>query len=218
MVLATKKSGIGSVKDLKGKTVGVPKGTSGEMVLNLALEKAGIKPEEVNIVNMDVAGTVAAFVANKVDAVAIWSPYTFEIEKQIGKENVIKLADNTDFFPEYVFPQSWVVNPTFLEKNKDLVVKFVRAWAKANDDRLNNMDEAVKMTSAFTQVPEDSLKIQVETTKWLTSEEIKKYFQDGTAKQWYENLEKLFVKNGKLKEIVNGDEFIRPEPLYEALK
>jgi NitT/TauT family transport system substrate-binding protein len=218
MVLATKKSGIGSVKDLKGKTVGVPKGTSGEMVLNLALEKAGIKPEEVNIVNMDVAGTVAAFVANKVDAVAIWSPYTFEIEKQIGKENVIKLADNTDFFPEYVFPQSWVVNPTFLEKNKDLVVKFVRAWAKANDYRLNNMDEAVKMTSAFTQVPEDSLKIQVETTKWLTSEEIKKYFQDGTAKQWYENLEKLFVKNGKLKEIVNGDEFIRPEPLYEALK
>lgn len=218
MVLATKKSGIKEWKDLRGKTVGVPKGTSGEMILNLGLQKGGLKPEEVNIVNMDVAGAVSAFVANKVDAVAIWSPYTNEIEKQSGKENVVQLGDNKMFFPDYVFPQSWVVSPKFLKEKPDLVEKFLTAWSKANDYRIKNIDEAVQLTSKFTQVPEDSLKIQVGTTEWIESKKIDESLKDGTAKKWFENLEKLFVDNGKLTEVVNGDKFISPEPFNKVVK
>lgn len=64
-VLTRADSGIDSWADLKGKTVGVPKGTSGEMILNLGLKSASLKPEDVNIMNMDVAGAVSAFVSKK---------------------------------------------------------------------------------------------------------------------------------------------------------
>ncbi|ULL18622.1 aliphatic sulfonate ABC transporter substrate-binding protein [Paenibacillus sp. H1-7] len=216
MVFATKKSGIKTWADLKGKTVGVPKGTSGEMVLNLGLEKGGLKPSDVNIVNMDVAGAVSAYVANKVDAVAIWSPYTLEIEKQVGKENMVKLGDNSDFFPEYIFPASWVVNPKFLQEKPDLVEKFLKAIAKTTDYKLQNKEEAIKMTAAYTQVPEESLKLQLDSLEWLDNKKIADAFKDGTAKKWYENLEKLFVQNGNLKEVIPADKFLMTDPFIKA--
>jgi NitT/TauT family transport system substrate-binding protein len=218
MVLATKKSGITDWKGLKGKTVGVPKGTSGEMILNLGLEKAGLKPSDVNIVNMDVAGAVSAYVANKVDAVAIWSPYTAEIEKQVGKDNMVTLGDNKTFFPEYVFPQSWVVNPSFLKAHPDLVEKFITAWAKANDYRMQHIDEAISLTAKYTQVPEDSLKVQVSTTEWIDSKKEIDYFKDGTVNKWFENLEKLFVQNGNLPEVVKADKFVSSDPYLKVIK
>ncbi|WP_240762230.1 aliphatic sulfonate ABC transporter substrate-binding protein [Paenibacillus thalictri] len=218
MVYATKKSNIKDWKDLKGKTVGVPKGTSGEMILNLGIEKGGLKPSDVNIVNMDVAGAVSAYVSGKVDAVAIWSPYTAEIEKQVGKDNIVKLGDNKTFFPEYVFPQSWVVNPKFLKEKPEVVERFLQAWAKANDYRMKNIDESIKLTAKFTQVPEDSLKAQVETTEWIDSKKQIDYFKDGTVFKWYENLEKLFVAGEKLTEVVPADKFVSKDLYLKVIK
>ncbi|CAH1193214.1 hypothetical protein PAECIP111891_00509 [Paenibacillus allorhizoplanae] len=218
MVLATKKSGVTDWKDLKGKTIGVPKGTSGEMILNLGLEKGGLKASDINIVNMDVAGAITSFVANKVDAVAIWSPYTAEIEKQVGKDNIIKLGDNKTFYPDYVFPASWVVSPKFLKEKPEAVEKFLKAWIKANDYKLQNVEETIKLTAAYTQVPEASLREQRKGIEWMESKKIAEALQDGSANKWYENLEKLFVATEKMTEIVPADKFIAPQPFLNASK
>ncbi|MEA4827174.1 MAG: hypothetical protein VB130_11140, partial [Clostridium sp.] len=159
-----------------------------------------------------------AFAAGKVDAVAIWVPYTKEIEKQVGKDNIVKLGDNNDFYPQYIFPSSWVVNPKFLESKPEVVEKFMRAWVKMNDYRMKNGDETLKLTSKFTQVPEDSLKEMVPVTKFIESEKQATYFKDGTAKKWYEGFETMFVKNGKLKEVVPAEKFIVTEPMIKAVE
>ncbi|MEW9701403.1 ABC transporter substrate-binding protein [Paenibacillus sp. SI8] len=218
MVYATKKSGIKEWKDLKGKIVGVPKGTSGEMVLNLGLEKAGLKASDVNIVNMDVAGAVTAYVAGKVDAVAIWSPYTAEIEKQVGKENMIKLGDNSSFFPEYSFPSSWVVSAKFLKEKPELVEKFMKAMNKTTDYKIAHLDEAVKLTAAYTQVPEDSLKEELTSIDWIDSKKQAEVFKDGSAKKWFDNLQKLFVANGKMQSAVPSENFMTTEPAIKAVQ
>lgn len=218
MVFATKKSGIKEWKDLKGKTVGVPKGTSGEMVLNLGIESAGLKPSDVNIINMDVAGAVTAYVANKVDAVAIWSPYTTEIEKQVGKENMIKLGDNSSFYPEYSFPASWVVSPKFLKEKPELVERFMKAMAKVTDYKIANLEEAVKLTAAYTQVPEDSLTQELDSIDWIDSAELVKVFSDGSAVKWFDNLQKLFVANEKLDKAVPSADFLTTEPAIKAVQ
>src|SRR5262245_3044459 len=64
--------GIRSVKDLKGKRVGVPEGTSGDMVLNLALADAGLSAKDIEKVPMDPSTVVSAFVSGQIDAAGIW--------------------------------------------------------------------------------------------------------------------------------------------------
>lgn len=216
MVYATKKSGIKEGKDLKGKTVGVPKGTSGEMVLNLGLEKAGLKPSDVNIINLDVAGAVSSFIAGKVDAVAIWAPYTIEIEKQVGKENIVKLGDDGDFYPEYVFPSSWVVNPKFLNENPEAVDNFMKAIAKTTDFKINHKDEAIKLTSAYTQVSEDDLRKEQSFLEFVDNKKLAQAFSDGSAKKWYDNLQKLFVQSGKMDQVVPSENFLYTKAAIKA--
>lgn len=52
-VVALPGRGIASMADLKGKKIGVPQGTSGDMILQMALKKAGMTSQDVQIVNMD---------------------------------------------------------------------------------------------------------------------------------------------------------------------
>src|SRR5262249_24678067 len=70
----TGQPGIRSIKHVKGKRVGVPEGTSGDMVLTLALSDAGMSTKDIQKVPMDPATVVSAFVSGQIDAAGIWYP------------------------------------------------------------------------------------------------------------------------------------------------
>ncbi|HBF37003.1 MAG TPA: ABC transporter substrate-binding protein [Firmicutes bacterium] len=217
-ILVAKKSGIKKVKDLKGKVVATPKGTTGEQLLLLTLERNNVNAADVSIVNMDVAGAVAAFVAGKVDAVAIWSPYTVEIEKQLGKENVVSLASYKDF-PDKASPASYLVRPDFLQKNPDVVVRFLKGWIKANDYRKRNMTSAIQYTGKLlVQVQADQLAQMASITQFYSSKDLNRMLQDGSVYKMYDNLIKAFVKNGQLQQYVDPKNFVDPAPFNKALK
>ena len=85
-IIVGKWANINTIADLKGKTVGTQLGTSGEILLDLALKKANVNRADLKVVNMDVSGIVSSMIGKKVDAVSVWAPYTFEITKQLGDE------------------------------------------------------------------------------------------------------------------------------------
>jgi len=207
-LMVRKDSGIASVKDLKGKTVATQLGTSGDIVLDLALKKEGMTRSDVKLVNMDMAGAVSAFIANKVDAVIVWAPYSTEIKKTVGKDNISVLANSASFSDEFVFPASWVVTPKYLEKNEDVVIRFLKGLHKAMDYRAENMDEVVGYVAELNETPIDSVKEEVDTGVWLTGKEVRQHFADGTAKKWYEQQQQLFLNSGKLKKGAPVEDYV----------
>ena len=64
-VLASKKAGIETATDLKGKKVGYSSGTSSEMILRYCLETAGLAWEDIQAFEMDSKVKVARFVLDK---------------------------------------------------------------------------------------------------------------------------------------------------------
>ena len=66
--------GITSMEELRGKTVGVPEGTSGDMILTLALEKAGMTKKDIKVVPMDPPTVVSAFSSKKIEPPASGTP------------------------------------------------------------------------------------------------------------------------------------------------
>lgn len=220
-VLTYKGSGVESIQDLKGKTVGIPKGSSAEMILNLALAREGMSQKDLKdgtAANIAASGIVSAAVTEQVAAVGIWTVLAEEIKKQIGEENYVVLAESRDFYPEYVFPGSWVVHPKFLENNPEAVASFLKALVKANEFRAHNKEESVEMTSEFDGSDVAAGLVNYDNAKWLNNEELKEAYTSGMVSQWYEGLQEMFVEIGIMNEVVPVDQFVNTEIILGAFE
>ncbi|MER0240613.1 ABC transporter substrate-binding protein [Streptomyces sp. HSW2009] len=69
-------SDLRTVSDLKGKSVAVAQGSSAHYQLTSSLAKAGLSLNDVQVSLLQPADALAAFTRGKVDAWAIWDPYT----------------------------------------------------------------------------------------------------------------------------------------------
>ncbi len=74
-ILVQKDSPLKSVAELKGKKVAVAKGSNAHYLLVKALEKAGVKYEDITPAYLAPADARAAFEKGAVDAWSIWDPY-----------------------------------------------------------------------------------------------------------------------------------------------
>lgn len=133
-LIAREGSGIASVADLKGKTVGVPIGSTAHYSLMGALQHEGLSEADVNIVGMKPDDIAAAWGQGSIDAAWIWQPVQSEILKS---GSLIIGADQTAAwgFPTY---DGWVVNKAFGEANADKIVAFLKAVDKVNGMYLAN--------------------------------------------------------------------------------
>lgn len=68
--------------DIKGRPVNLAQNSVSQYLLSRALESAGLKPAQVNVVNTSDADIVAAFTAPTTKAVVTWNPQLLEIKKQ----------------------------------------------------------------------------------------------------------------------------------------
>lgn len=151
-LIARNESGITSVADLKGKTVGVPIGSTAHYSLMGALQHEGLSETDVNIVGMKPDDIAAAWGQGTIDAAWVWQPVQAEILKT---GTLVMGADQT---AEWGFPtyDGWVVNKSYAEANPDKIVAFLKAVDKVNgmylaDKAAWNADSAeVKALAAAT--------------------------------------------------------------------
>ncbi len=129
-IVVSKDSAIKSVKDLKGKRVALNKGSNVHYLLVRALEKAGLKYEDITPVFLPPADGRAAFQQGSVDAWVIWDPFLAAAEKQLGARVLTDgkgLVNNTQF---YLARRSYVnTNPKVLRVVLDELAR-VDAWGK----------------------------------------------------------------------------------------
>jgi ABC-type nitrate/sulfonate/bicarbonate transport system substrate-binding protein len=111
---------IGTVRDLKGKRVGVSQ--IGDAPYNYAvglLAKFGLTPKDVQWVPIgtDVNGRAAALVSGRVDATMITAPVYFRLEQQ-GFKSLANTSDYDDIFAPTVYlfkKMSAAANPRLVE-------------------------------------------------------------------------------------------------------
>ncbi|UMX89185.1 aliphatic sulfonate ABC transporter substrate-binding protein [Klebsiella pneumoniae] len=79
-IVVPEQSAIHSVADLKGKRVGLNKGSDVNYLLVAALEKAGLSYKDITPVYLPPADARAAFQRGAIDAWVIWDPFLAEVE------------------------------------------------------------------------------------------------------------------------------------------
>lgn len=191
-------SGISSIADLKGKKIGVPEGTSGDMILELALKEAGLTGKDVEKVNMDPSTVVTAFSGKQIDAAAIWYPLIDTIKKNVP--DLVELTKSEDYYPALSFPSSFVARNELVGEDAATVTKVLKVLQEGNDWVAANTAEAEALTATFLKAPAEQFKGASAVTKIVPTAELRKMAEDGTAAGWYKGLADIFVTMGKLTE------------------
>lgn len=131
-ILVPKDSPLKGVTDLKGKKVAVAKGSNAHYLLVKALEKAGLKYEDITPVFLTPADARAAFSTGAVDAWSIWDPFQAAAEVTLEART---LTDGTGIVPNTQF---YLSSQRFLEGEPKVLdalldgLREVDQWAKTD--------------------------------------------------------------------------------------
>lgn len=196
-VIASKKAGINTAADLKGKKVGYSSGTSSEMILKYALEDAGLAWSDIVAYEMDASALVTAMLSGSIDACACWSPSTATIiENSDG--DAFSLCGNVDFADRSVSMASWIVLSGYYEKNAETVNKFTRGLYKAMDfaSKEENIAQVAQWVADKCAISYDASYAQRGDGKWISSDELKALLADGTVENYYKVQQDAFITSG----------------------
>ena len=140
-VSALKKTGIKSIKDLNGKKVGVPSGSSQTTMLPLFLKANNLKETEVNLINMPATSMVPALLQGQVDAIlGSIDAYQIQLEAQGAQLDNFRFAD----YGVPTVSTSIFANDSYIKDNGDVIKKFIAASLKGWSFALDNPEKAVK--------------------------------------------------------------------------
>lgn len=138
-LIAGKDSGIvkGDLKSLKGKKIGTSFGTINHLYILGLLEKAGLTPSDVTLVNTPPPEMSVALLAKGVDAFVCWDPVPVIAMKDVpGAIEVIRGGDVISYLGFNVALRPWV------EKNGPTIEKFLAAVSEADQWMRKNPKQA----------------------------------------------------------------------------
>ncbi|CAI8994319.1 MULTISPECIES: taurine ABC transporter substrate-binding protein [Burkholderia] len=130
-LVARNGAGVTSIAALKGRKIGVPFVSTSHFHTLVALQAAGVNPNDVKIVNLRPPEVAAAWTRGDIDATYIWDPVLAKV-KQSGtvlttSGRVAKESGKATF-------DGFVVSRKFARENPEFVARFVKVLAAADAD------------------------------------------------------------------------------------
>lgn len=121
------------MEDLRAKKVAYPPGSNAHYALLSALTSAGVSPDDVILVAMDIDEILDAFVRGEIDAFSAWEPTPTIAVRSLDNASIIHRSYTVGFL---------YFNSSLFEKHpdavKEVVASVVRAliWLKRNTNNL----------------------------------------------------------------------------------
>lgn len=143
-LVASKKSGIKTVAELKGKKIASQLGSQTDFVFqNKIMPAFGLKKGDYQVVNVKFRDQVSAMASGSVDAFAGVEPYPAVAEVE-GLGTIL-----TDYSKYDIVPVILGTNNTVLKNRQDDLVKFMHGWVAASNLCRNDPAKAANIIGNF---------------------------------------------------------------------
>ena len=159
-LIAGAETGIESTGDLKGKRIGYQAGTTLHQFALKILEKEGLTPSDVTLVNISSTEGIAALSKGEIDTVFTAPPFENAIEQTGGK----LITTNKEY---YVQPVFILANGTFAKENPEFVSRLLKVFDETNKWIVENVDEATKIVSDFNGADEATVRGYYDNRDWV---------------------------------------------------
>lgn len=168
--------GITSVADLKGKKVAAEEGTVDHYLLLLGLKKAGLTAKDIEFVPLETGAAAAAFVAERVDAVGVFAPFTTQALKRPGSTTLFSSKEFPGAISDHL-----VCRTEFVEKNPEAVQKVVNAWFATLNEIKEQPGASLKILAQRAGVSEAEYKEYDSGTTIFTLEQNRQALKPGNT-------------------------------------
>ncbi len=171
--------GVNSIKDLKGKKIGIEVTLVEHMLLLQALKDNGMSQSDVELVNTATDKTPETLASGKVSAVGAWYPLSGQALKQVpGSKALFTSSEAKGLIYDVL-----AVNPTSYAAHKEEWTKITAIYYKCVDYLKDpaTKDDAIKIMAAKVGADAADYAKNVPGTHFLTLAEAKKAFKKGSG-------------------------------------
>lgn len=148
--------GLDSVADLKGHQILVTPGSPETPLIPPVLDVAGLSETDVDLVSVEAASKLNAYVNGRGDAMATTVPFYNPHVQSKRKSDTFLFSDLGLVLPDY----SYLVSRNTLEEKSDELAGFLRAAMKATDAAMKNPEAAVQAVQDAVPVIDYELELQ----------------------------------------------------------
>lgn len=144
--------GVTSLVGLKGKRIGVTPGTTSEIYLDAFLVGNRLSPRDVVQVPLKPDQMLDALMTGEVTAVSAWNPTLKMVSRALGKEGTV-------FSDPHIYTEHFVLagKPAFVEQNRRLVERVLRALVRAEQYARSHPEQARQLASGSLQIAPELL-------------------------------------------------------------
>jgi NitT/TauT family transport system substrate-binding protein len=135
---------VDNLDQLKGKKVGVARGSGGEVFWLAMLDKLRLNAADYTVVNVEAPEMIAALERGNIDAYAVWEPWVTRGLAAVKNTKVLK--DQEGILEQGVFIY---MNQGWIKKNPAQAEGFMRALVEATEIINKDRSRAAKDVSAF---------------------------------------------------------------------
>jgi taurine transport system substrate-binding protein len=162
------KGDIRSLRQLKGKKVAVPFGSTSHFSLLSALAELGLKNNEVTILDMQPPEMLAAWQRGDIDGGFVWQP---TLDKMISAKGSVLVTAKQLYQQGVITADVGVAHKDFINQYPGTLKKYVALLDEAIKFYRDNPKEAAEaIASELGLSPQDSLKVMNQLV-WLNSKE-----------------------------------------------
>lgn len=216
-------AGIKGWKDLKGKTLAAPFGSTTHYLLLKALADEGIDPASMKILDLRPNDIAVAWARGDIDAAWFWEP---NLNKAVKDGGHIFMTSGIMASRGYPTWDVGVVMNRFAEKYPEYVEKFLAAECKGIDFWLNNPGETAKIIAKELELSlEDATRMMKGTEMVPCSKQLTAQYM-GTSKKKGQFIDTLLstagflVEQERLPKLLSRAEFeafLKPEYLEKTI-
>jgi ABC-type nitrate/sulfonate/bicarbonate transport system substrate-binding protein len=197
---------VDTLDQLKGKKVGIARGSGGEVFWLAMIDKLKLNPADYTVVNVEAPEMVAALERGNIDAYAVWEPWVTRGLAAIKNTKVLRTQEGILEQGVYVY-----MNRGWIQKNPAPAEAFIRALVDATDLINHDRKRAAKDVSDFLKNLDPAMVEQLMTKLTFEME-----LSDFTV-NLFRLAEAQLKAQGKLAKPLDWSGFIYPELMRKVL-
>lgn len=192
---------IPDLAGLKGKKIGVAKGTGAEIFWFGVMKKYGLTPSDYTVVDIEAPEMIAALERGDINAFAVWEPWPTRAVTSIKGAKILVDGEGIVKNRNFIY-----MNRGWIEKNRDTAERFIKSLCEANDLINTDRPAAAKMVAKFLSMP------VALATELMPKLEYDMFWTDASLDA-IRDAEDLLTQRGKMKAPLNYADYVYPDLL-----